>query len=185
MSSLVANLLDMARIEQGSIRLRREWHLLEETVGSALHASRNMLQAHQVQTALAANLPLLHFDAVLIERVLCNLLENAAKYTPPGSCITLAATLVGQQVEVRVRDNGPGVPAGREQAIFEKFTRGEKESGKPGVGLGLSICRALVQAHGGQIQLEAQASGACFCFTLPCTPLPALPQEAEEEEEHE
>ncbi|WP_338846569.1 ATP-binding protein [Massilia sp. W12] len=188
MSSLVSNLLDMARIEQGQIRLNWEWHSLEEIVGTALRASRSQLQRHQVQITLPPDLPLLRFDAVLIERVLCNLLENAAKYTPSGCSIRLSAQVRAQHVEVRVHDNGPGIPRGREQAIFEKFARGEKESGKPGVGLGLSICRALVQAHGGRIWAEPVEQGACFVFNLPWTPAPALPDEPDddfEEDEHE
>ena len=108
------------------------------------------------------------FYAVLIERVLCNLVENAAKYTSAGSCITLAAEVQTNVVQVCVSDNGPGVPVGREEAIFEKFTRGECESAKPGVGLSLSIYRAIVQAHGGKIEVRpSRGGGAAFAFTLP------------------
>ena len=152
MSSLVANLLDMARIESGEVKLNLQWQPFEEVVGSALRACHAVIAGHDVQTRLAPGLPLVRFDAVLIERVLCNLLENACKYTPPGSLIVIAAEASGDRLDVAVRDNGPGLPAGREEALFEKFTRGQRESATPGVGLGLSICRAIVGAHGGTIR---------------------------------
>ena len=178
MSALVANLLDMARIESGHVRLNLQWQALEEVVGSALRASAPQLQQHTVQTQLAPDLPLVRYDAVLVERVLCNLLENAAKYTPPGSTITIAARTHGQFLQVTVADDGPGLPPGREEAIFEKFTRGERESNKPGVGLGLAICRAIVEAHGGGIhaQPSAPGQGAALVFTLPLGTPPTLPE---------
>jgi two-component system sensor histidine kinase KdpD len=177
MSNMVANLLDMARISDGKIKLNLQWQYLEEVVGSSLRASHSRLRLHQLETRLAADLPLVRFDAVAMERVLCNLLENAAKYTPPGSRIILSGRVAGQWLEVAVCDNGPGVPVGLEQVIFEKFTRGERESNKPGVGLGLSICRALVEAHGGSIRVEpATPQGAIFCFTLPLGTPPELPE---------
>ena len=176
MSDLVTNLLDMARMQSGHVQLDMQWQSLEEVVGSALRARASLLTQHQIVTALAHALPLVCFDAVLIERVLCNLVENAAKYTPAGSCITLAAEVHTSVVQVSVSDNGPGVPGGREEAIFEKFTRGERESAKPGVGLGLSICRAIVQAHGGKIDLRPSwGGGAAFVFTLPLGVPPKMP----------
>jgi two-component system sensor histidine kinase KdpD len=109
--------------------------------------------------------------------VLCNLLENAAKYTPAGSSITVAAKLHGAWVKVMVYDNGPGLPQGREEAVFEKFVRGERESAKPGVGLGLAICRAIIEAHGGNITACASpAGGAAFVFSLPLGTPPAMPE---------
>ena len=177
MSSLVTNLLDMARIQSGEVRFNLAWEALEEVVGSALRASARALQQHVVSTALAADLPLLRFDAVLIERVLCNLLENAAKYTPAGSTIAIKADVHGAWINVTVYDNGPGLPPGREENIFEKFTRGERESAKPGVGLGLAICRAIIEAHGGTIVACASpAGGAGFVFSLPLGTPPALPE---------
>ena len=176
MSSLVSNLLDMARIQNRQVKLNMEWQFLEEVVGSALRASKLHLSAHAVQTRLAPGLPLVCFDAVLIERVLCNLLENAVKYTPPGSTILLQGEIRRRFLQVAVIDNGPGVPSGQEDAIFEKFTRGERESNKPGVGLGLSICRAIVEAHGGTIAVTpAPQQGAAFVFSLPLGTPPELP----------
>jgi two-component system sensor histidine kinase KdpD len=113
---------------------------------------------------------------MLIERVLCNLLENAVKYTPPGSHIVIAARPHGQWVNLTVCDDGPGLPRGREQAVFEKFTRGERESAKPGVGLGLAICRAIVQAHGGKIEAcPSPLGGAGFVVSLRRETPPAMP----------
>ncbi|HTD06818.1 two-component system sensor histidine kinase KdpD [Undibacterium sp.] len=176
MSALVANLLDMARIQSGEVKLNLQWQPFEEVVGSALRASAAQLTQHQIQTRLERDLPLLHFDAVLIERVLCNLLENAAKYTPAGSRITISAEVSGSLMNVMVYDNGPGLPAGREEAIFEKFTRGERESAKTGVGLGLAICRAIVEAHDGKIQAgKSPDGGACFVISLPLGTPPAMP----------
>ena len=126
---------------------------------------------------MPADLPLLRFDAVLLERLFANLLENAAKYSPPGSHIEIAARVRGDMVEVSVSDDGPGLPAGAEGRIFEKFMRGEKESSKPGIGLGLAICRAIVEAHGGRIHADnvPQGHGARFTFTLPVETPPEAP----------
>jgi two-component system sensor histidine kinase KdpD len=125
----------------------------------------------------------------LIERVLCNLLENAGKYTPPGATVTVSAERRGVWLEMAVMDNGSGLPPGQEEAVFEKFMRGERESAKPGVGLGLAICRAIVGAHGGTIRAVNQpGGGASFAFTLPLgTPpdMPSLDDELEIEEHDE
>ncbi|MCU0842928.1 MAG: DUF4118 domain-containing protein [Thiobacillaceae bacterium] len=185
LSALVVNLLDMARLQAGGLVLDRQWQPVEEVVGSALRASARVLAGHRVATNLAADLPPVAFDAVLIERVLCNLLDNAAKFTPPGSRIGLAAGVQGNHLEVRVTDDGPGLPEGIEDRLFDKFTRGEKESARPGVGLGLAICRAIVQAHGGRIRAANRPDGgAQFSFTLPLgtppnlgAPQPELPPE--------
>ncbi|KQQ47365.1 sensor protein KdpD [Duganella sp. Leaf126] len=188
MSAMVANLLDMARIQSGEVKFNLQWQPLEEVVGSALRASGSQLTAHTVRTALPAGLPLLRYDAVLIERVLANLVENAAKYTPPGSTIEIGAALHGQWINITVADDGPGLPPGREEAIFEKFTRGERESAKPGVGLGLAICRAIVEAHGGRIVATAHAAplgGAAFMLSLPLGTPPAMPELEQEQDQNQ
>jgi len=168
MNSLVNNLLDMARLESGLVQLNRQWQPLEEVVGSALKAMSGTLDLRRVRVALPEDLPLLHLDAVLIERVLCNLLENAAKFTPTGSPIEIAAVASSESVRVTVDDHGPGLPKGREEAIFQKFERGRRESATPGVGLGLAICRAIVEAHGGTISGETRPQGgARFSVELP------------------
>jgi two-component system sensor histidine kinase KdpD len=192
MTSIVTNLLDMARLQAGGLRLNRQWSLLEETVGAALRACRRVLKDRPVEVRLPADLPFLQLDAVLMERLFSNLLENAAKYTPPGSKLTISAQPIEQEgkpfVRVSIDDTGPGLPAGMEARVFEKFTRGEKESAKPGIGLGLSICRAIVQAHGGTIGASniralddpaAPVQGARFWFTLPVDAPPSLLEEGE------
>lgn len=171
--ALVNNLLDMARLESGiaggAVNLRRDWQSVEEVVGSAIRAARTSLGNVVVQTALDPELPLVEFDAVLIERVLVNLLENATKYGAPP--IVVGARAEPGTLVLTVRDHGPGLPAallGHEQKLFDKFTRGEVESATPGVGLGLAICRAVVSAHGGEITAaNARDGGAEFTVTLP------------------
>ena len=177
MNSLVNNLLDMARLQSGAVKLRREWQPLEEVVGSALQSLRSLTAGRRIEVQLPDDFPLLEFDAVLIERVLCNLIENALKYTPAGSPITLGARVEASVASIWVDDQGEGLPAGREEEIFEKFERGKKESATPGVGLGLAICRAIVQAHGGTIRAENRPQGGShFVFTLPLGHPPALPE---------
>ena len=171
--ALVNNLLDMARLESGiaggAVKLRRDWQSVEEVVGSAIRAARPALADREVRTLLPADLPLVEFDAVLIERVLVNLLENAAKYGAVP--IEVDAHATERALVLRVRDHGPGLPAalrGREQTLFDKFTRGQSESATPGVGLGLAICKAVVSAHGGEIAAaNAPGGGAEFTVTLP------------------
>jgi two-component system sensor histidine kinase KdpD len=171
--ALVNNLLDMARLESGiaggAVNLRRDWQSVEEVVGSAIRAARTSLGSTVVQTALDPDLPLVEFDAVLIERVLVNLLENATKYGAPP--IVVGARAEPGTLVLTVRDHGPGLPAallGHEQKLFDKFTRGEVESATPGVGLGLAICKAVVNAHGGEIAAgNARDGGAEFTVTLP------------------
>jgi two-component system sensor histidine kinase KdpD len=176
MSALANNLLDMARLESGAVRLNLQWQPLEEVVGTALAATADLLARRPVQVALADDLPLVRLDAVLMERVLVNLLENVAKYTPEGTPVEVAAARVDNQVELAVRDHGPGVPAGREADLFRKFERGQRESATPGVGLGLALCRAIVEAHGGRMQAgNAAGGGARFVVRLPLGEPPPLP----------
>jgi len=184
MSAQVNNLLDMARLQAGKVRLNRQWQPLEEVVGSALKATETALAAHPLRVSLPEDLPLLEFDAVLIERVLCNLLENAAKYTPPGTRIDIGAASAAQAVEVWVEDTGPGLPKGREDTLFQKFERGTRESATAGVGLGLAICHAIVEAHGGKIRAENRAmGGARFVFSLPRGTPPTVSAESPAQEE--
>jgi two-component system sensor histidine kinase KdpD len=168
MSALVANLLDMARLQSGQVKLQMEWQSVEEAVGTALRLTAALLSEHRVTTNLPSDFPLLRFDAVLLERVLCNLLENAAKYTAPGSRIDIRAALRGNLATLTIADDGPGVAPGREEEMFEKFTRGERESARSGVGLGLAICRSIIEAHGGTIgYARSDLGGAAFIITLP------------------
>lgn len=177
-SVLVSNLLDMARLQSGDVKLNRDWQPLEEVIGVALLSRGAVLAEHTVNISLPAELPMLYFDSILMERVFCNLLENAAKYTPAGSVITISAQRVGNDVEICVEDDGPGLPTGKEEALFAKFARGRSESTVSGVGLGLSIVRAIVEAHDGTIRAEkSSAGGARFVIAMPCGDAPEVPKE--------
>ncbi|MEN3112850.1 DUF4118 domain-containing protein [Uliginosibacterium paludis] len=180
MSELVNKLLDMARLQASGVSLRRDWQSVEEIVGAALAHLGEALAAHRITLALAPDLPLLEFDAVLIERVLCNLLENAAKFSPAGREIRIEALGRGEVIEIAVADEGVGVPAEHPERLFEAFVRGEAQGAVTGLGLGLSICRIIVEAHGGSLQAENRAQGgARFSFTLPCSAQPPMLPESE------
>lgn len=175
-SALVGNLLDMARLQSGKVRLQREWQPLEDVVGASLQARARQLAGHRLRLDLPADLPLVQIDAVLMERVFCNLLENAAKYTPGGGFIEIRARALDEAIEVVVADDGPGLPPGRTQELFAKFSRGQTESAMPGIGLGLAIVEAIIEAHGGTVRAEnAITGGARFVLELPRGEPPALP----------
>lgn len=179
LSRMVDNLLDMARLQSGKLQLRREWQTLEEVVGASIQMLGRMASEHPVEVRLPPELPLLDFDGVLMERVFCNLLENAFKYAPPGSPVRIAAEAGEHEVTVRVEDGGPGFPPDQAESLFELFRRGEAESNLPGMGIGLAICRAIVEAHGGRIGAgNRPEGGGCVRFTLPRGTPPAI--EAEE-----
>ncbi len=170
LTRLVENLLDMTRLESGALGLNRQWHVLEEIVGSARHVLRRELAGRKVRVSIPAEFPLIHVDGVLLEQVFINLLENATRYTPAGSELTLAARVGDTAVEIEVGDEGPGLPAGDEGRIFDKFYRGKRESpdGRRGVGLGLAICKAVLQVHGGSIAASNRpGGGASFTLSLP------------------
>jgi two-component system sensor histidine kinase KdpD len=182
MTKLANNLLDMARLEAGGVKLNRQWCPLEEIVGGVLTRLHARLAAHPVAIKLPSGLRLVHVDAVMIEQVLENLLENAIKYTPDGTPLEIGAEADAQEVAFWVADRGAGLPAGREDMLFEKFFRESKEGAQSGVGLGLTICRAIVEAHGGTIRAENRpGGGAIFRFTIPVTAEP--PQIAPEDEQ--
>jgi two-component system sensor histidine kinase KdpD len=179
LNRLVGNLLDMTRLESGAVQVRKEWQPLEEVVGAALTRLDERLRDHPVTASLPPDGPLVPLDSVLIEQVLINLLENAIKYTPPGSPIEISATGARDAVTVTVADRGPGIPPGGVQRVFEKFYRARAGDGSGGVGLGLTICRGIVEAHGGRIWVENRpGGGAAFHFTLPLegTPPPVAPE---------
>jgi two-component system sensor histidine kinase KdpD len=181
LSNLVGNLLDMARLHAGQVRLRKEWQPLEEVIGASIQLLGSSLANHPVRVTLARDLPLLEFDAVLIERVFCNLLENAAKYAQPGSSIEIAARRQDGNVEVSICDQGPGFPPDKQETLFDMFARGVPESATPGVGLGLAICRAILDAHNGTISASNRPEGgACVTFTLPMGNPPAIEAETED-----
>lgn len=174
-SRMVNNLLEMARLQSGEMKPLKDWQSLEEIVGGALKGLEPALGERPLKLALPADLPLVKCDAVLIERVLVNLIENAVKYTPPATAIGITAVQGDDVLRIEVWDEGPGLPPGQEQAIFARFTRGQKESAVPGVGLGLAICEAIIAAHDGKIWAEnRQPHGARFIFTLPLDAQPVV-----------
>ncbi|MDX3908077.1 MAG: sensor histidine kinase KdpD [Pigmentiphaga sp.] len=179
MHAMVGNILDMARLQSGETPLHREWQSIEELVGSALASLREAFGRRRVIVERLSDLPLVECDGVLIERVLCNLLENAIKYTPETSTIQISAGVRGHDLVTMVTDDGPGVPPEAATRIFDKFTRGERESSTAGVGLGLAVCQAIIRAHRGDIRLETppDGHGARFAFTLPLGTPPALQTE--------
>jgi two-component system sensor histidine kinase KdpD len=167
LSRWVSNLLQMTRLESGKIQIEKEWQPLEEVVGTTLLRLETLLANHPVKTDLPDDLPLVFIDSILIEQVLVNLLENAIKYTPPGSRIDLSAWAEGQEVIVEVADRGPGLPPGEEERIFDKFYR-VHPTDAGSIGLGLTICRAILEAHGGRIWAANRAGGgAVLRFVLP------------------
>ncbi len=177
MSSLVHNLLDMARLQIGKVTLNKEWQPLQEVIGSSLKCLEAPLAQHRISVRLPPDLPLLQFDAVLIERVLVNLFENAVKYAPGGE-IVIDAKHTGDVVEITVADNGQGLPTGAEETIFALFERGQHKTRVGGVGLGLAICRAIVEVHGGRIWATTNPEGgARFAFSLPVGNPPLINQE--------
>jgi two-component system, OmpR family, sensor histidine kinase KdpD len=168
LNRLVSNLLEMTRLESGAAQVHKEWQPLEEVIGVALTRLEAHLHDHPLAVHLPADLSLVPLDSVLIEQVLINLLDNAIKYTPSGIPITLSAWPTDGAVMVEIADRGPGLPPGDEQRIFEKFYRRSHAGERSGAGLGLTICRAIVEAHGGRIWAENRPDGgAALRFTLP------------------
>jgi two-component system sensor histidine kinase KdpD len=178
MAGLANNLLDMARLEAGAVILNRQWQPLEEVVGGALAGLNARMVNHPVSVKLPHDLPMVEIDSQLIERVFANLLENAVKYTPPGTPIEISAASGSNELVVTVSDQGRGIPAGEEKRIFEKFHCVASEGNQGGAGLGLTICRSIVEAHGGRIWADnLPASGAAFHFALPLTEPPLIEHE--------
>ena len=176
MSRLISNLLDMMRLETGALTVQKAWQPLEETLGVALVRLDDRLASHPVSATLPGDLPLVPIDDLLIEQLFINLLENAAKHTPPGTAIRVSAWALDGEVTVEVADEGPGLPPGEEEAVFRKFYRSGSTTAKSGSGLGLTICRGIVAAHGGRIWATSPASGgAAFRFTLPLDGVPPSP----------
>jgi two-component system sensor histidine kinase KdpD len=167
MSQLLSNVLDLAKMELGQGVLRADWHAIEDLVSHALRANQARLTGWRVVVDLPADFPLIFVEATLIVQMLSNLLENAAKYTPPGTTISIAAAVRDEKFLLVVADDGAGLP-GDPENLFEKFQRGNPEGNVVGVGLGLAICRAAARLHGGEIRaLRQPEGGARFEITLP------------------
>ncbi len=178
MTERVEKILQMTRLELGDIRLQRDWCSVAEIAGVVLARLSPRLGHHRVVVNMPADLPLLRVDETLIAQVLSNLLENAARHTPPDTLIHLGARKNGSAVEVSVDDSGPGLPDLEAEHVFGKFNRQDAESRAAGMGLGLAICRAILELHGGSITAgHVPGGGARFTFTLPVDEAPQPPQE--------
>jgi two-component system sensor histidine kinase KdpD len=168
MNRLIGNLLDLTRLSEGGIEIKRESFAIDELIGAVLGRLRNALAQHPVSLDIADDLPLVQGDEVMIEQVLANLLENVARHTPAGTKVEVSARVTGDNLEVVVRDHGPGFVDGDEERVFAKFHQARPEGAQSGFGLGLAICKAIIEAHGGTITARnAPGGGAQFRFTLP------------------
>ena len=172
--------LQMTRFELGDLALQCDWNSIAEIAGPVLLRLREALAQHRLLVDIPGNLPLLRVDAPLIAQVIGNLLENAARHTPPGTVIQLKARMLEQAVEVAVEDNGPGLPDAVLERLFDRFREQRIGNTSGGVGLGLAICRTIVKLHGGGIHAMQRAGGGTrFAFTLPAEAAPQLPEENE------
>lgn len=177
MHHVLSNLLEMARLQSGRVKLNLEWQPMEEVIGSSTRLLADQLARRRLDIDLPRDLPLVRFDAVLIERVLCNLLENALKFSTPGTPLLLSVVLAQETLEVGVENLGPGIPPERMATIFDAFVRGRDEAAIPGSGLGLAICKAIMLAHGGSIRAENFAHGVRVVFALPRGTPPTIVEE--------
>jgi len=165
LNRLVANLLDMTRLESGALELKKEWHSLEEIVGAVLARTEPLAAGRRVTFQAPRELPLVPLDDVLYAQAVTNVLENALRHTPAGTPIEITAMLADGVLALAVRDHGPGLPAGSETRVFEKFWRGDARRDRAGSGLGLTIARAVAVAHGGQLSAANHPQGGAV-FTL-------------------
>ena len=173
---LVTNLLDVTRLESGVVDLAKDWVPLEELVGVALERLQGTLGDRVIKVELPANLPMVQADPVLLGQVLINLLENACKFSPADQPIEIKGWATERAITLSVTDHGQGIPAGEEEHIFEKLVRFPQGDTRPGAGLGLAICKGVVQAHGGRIQATNRPSGgAQFLVSLPLGAAPPAP----------
>lgn len=173
MSEIISNVLDLMRFESGQVTLRRDWQTIDDLVGSALARLDVALADHRLTIDVPPDLPAVFVDAPLITQAFANLLENAAKHTPAGTRVVISASADGENVRVDVDDEGPGLPAGDLERLFKKFQRGREEGNTGGAGLGLAICRAIIEAHGGTISaMQRSGGGARFECTLPAAGAP-------------
>lgn len=172
MSRLVQNLLGMVRLESGMLQLRREWCDIQDLIGVSLAQIRDIRGRRKLTVNLPDDLPMVRGDEVLLEQVLGNVLGNAIKYSPDGSEIVIEARATGNRLVLSVTDEGPGLPSGEEQRVFEKFYRSDSTRHVSGTGLGLAICKGIVDLHGGEISLASRTDGKNGAIVLIFLPLP-------------
>jgi two-component system sensor histidine kinase KdpD len=168
MSDLITQVLELTRLESGEIRLSLDWQTIDDLMGIALGRLESALKGYPVTVNLPPDLPALRLDGTLIAQVLINILENVTRHTPHGTQVVISAAVIGAALEIRIDDNGPGLPSGDSERLFDKFHRGREEGTNGGAGLGLAICRAIIGAHGGRIRAEnALTGGSSFIISLP------------------
>lgn len=181
LNRLVTNLLDMTKLESGLLRIAKELHSADDLIATALSSMKERLAHHQIKVLVGSNVPPVLVDETLMQQVLVNLIENSAKYAPPGTEIQIGAEPRGDMVVISVADQGPGIPENLHARVFEKFYR-ENVNNASGAGLGLPICSGVVEAHGGKIWVEnkLEGSGSIFKFTVPAGK-PPPPDDFEDE----
>lgn len=170
LNRFIANLLDMSRIETGAMTPNASPQYVDDIVGSALRRAAKILSRHKTLTDIPPDLPTLNLDPVLFEQVLFNLFDNAAKYAPADTTISVRAWDDGQWVAIQVLDEGPGIPSSDLERVFDSFHRVRKiDHVLAGTGLGLSICRGFIEAMGGTITAgnRTDRSGAVFTIRIP------------------
>jgi two-component system sensor histidine kinase KdpD len=174
---IIRNVLNLTRLESGAIVVRKEWQPLEEIIGVILNRFADRLKERPLKLNIPPDLPIIPFDTLLMEQVLSNLMENAVRHTPTGTSVEITVTQQESAVIIEIADRGPGIPVHEEEAIFSKFTRSTNT--RMGAGIGLSICRVIIEAHGGRIWVENRSGGgAAFKFVIPIegTPPTMLPE---------
>ena len=185
LNHFVANLLDMVRLESGVLKLNKEWCDIQDIVGVALRQIKDVLQGHPLRVTMPPGPPLVKADCGLIEHVMINLLENAAKYSPPDSGISISAHYTNEALLISVSDLSPSIPKAERQNVFNKFYRLHYAKDVSGTGLGLSICKGIVEAHGGKIWVDPSPEyGNRFTFSLPASEQPPEGSDVKEGVEH-
>jgi two-component system sensor histidine kinase KdpD len=178
LNRLVGNIIDLARVRAGALVPTKQLTGIDDVIDSVVHRMKPALSRVRIRTLVRPDLPEVPMDPVQIDQVLSNLLENSVRYSPPGGEIVVSAAPWRGSVQVRVADQGPGIPAPERERVFEPFFRGDGGSGRTGSGLGLAIARAVVLAHGGRIWVEGSPSGGtAVVFELPVTESRPLKQE--------
>lgn len=187
LNRFIANLLDMTKIESGTMEPNYAFHYLGDIVGSALHRARKIVREHKTEIDIPSDLPMLRVDPVLFEQVLFNLLDNAAKYAPPGSTIRLQAWADNGFIILQIMDEGPGIPPADLERVFDTFYRVRKgDQVRAGTGLGLSICRGFIEAMGGTLSAANRSDRSGAVFTIKMQLVPAeLPNLSEPGADHQ
>ncbi len=178
LNRFVQNLLDMTRLGSGALQPRLDWVDIQDIIGSALERLKKQIVTRPLDIQIDPGLPLVHLDFALIEQVMINILDNACKYSPGGSRIVIQVKLEGRRISITVIDQGPGIPEGERDRVFDMFYRVKTTSQQTsGTGLGLAICRGIVEAHGGTVAASTSAAGRGteIMVSLPVAEAPPLP----------